>query len=133
MATKKKSKQPTSEQPKTVVESGDILANNETPIIVEPDAPVVIEPEIKKQPEGKKNASKFNIGDIVYISKDTDSDLRGVGLFPQHKKYTYTVEDYNPLTGTYTIRRLNALLHLKGDHLLSPEEKAHDSLNKIQY
>lgn len=110
-----------------------VIEPEEEEVKVEPEEEVKVEPKVKKKSEESKNAPKFKIGDIVYITRNTEADLRGVGLFPQHKKYTYTVEDYNPLTDTYTIRRLNAVLYLRGDHLLSPDEKAHDSLHKAQY
>jgi hypothetical protein len=89
------------------------------------------EPVIKQKP--KQKTQRFNIGDIVYIKKDADSDLNGFKLFPQYKKYTYTVEDYNENTGVYTLRRLNLSLKLKEGLILAPSERAHDSLNRRQF
>ena len=99
-------------------------------------APVVVEAEVEATPEVEKKkeiSPKFKTGDIVYIGKAVESDLNGVGLFPQHKKYTYTVEAYDAKADIYTIRRLNALLLLKGEDLLSPDEKGHDPLHRVQY
>ena len=78
-------------------------------------------------------ALKAKIGDIVYVSKDADTDLNGFKLFPQYKKYTYTVEDYNPVSDVYSLRRANLLLSLKGEFIVRPEERAHDSINRMQF
>lgn len=86
--------------------------------------------EVKKQEEIKP---KFNIGDIVFISKEAEADLNGFKLFPPYKKYTYTVEAYEPKSDVYTLRRLNLSLRLKGELILAPGERAHDALNKKQY
>lgn len=78
-------------------------------------------------------APKAKIGDIVYVSKEADTDLNGFKLFPQYKKYTYTVEDYNPNTDVYTLRKLNLSLSLNGEFIVRPEERAHDSINRMQF
>ena len=91
----------------------------------------VTEEEIKVTPVQKK--AKFSIGDIVFISKDADTDLNGFKLFPQYKKYTYTVEAYDEKSGVYSLRRLNLSLSLKEDLILAPDERAHDSLNRRQF
>lgn len=88
--------------------------------------------EAKKQEE-KEIKPKFNIGDIVFISKEAEADLNGFKLFPPYKKYTYTVEAYEPKSDVYTLRRLNLSLRLKGELILAPSERAHDALNKKQY
>ena len=76
---------------------------------------------------------KANVGEIVYVSKNADADLEGFKLFPEYKNYTYTVEAYDARTDIYSLRRLNLLLHLKGEHIVRPEERAHDKLNRIQF
>ena len=76
---------------------------------------------------------KYEIGSIVYIAKDAEADLNGFKLFPQYKKYTYTVEAYDDKSGVYTLRKLNLTLSLKEDSIVSPDERAHDSLNRKQF
>ena len=76
---------------------------------------------------------KYDIGNLVFVSKDADADLEGFKLFPQYKKYTYTVEAYDEDTGVYTLRRLNLALKLKEEFILAPNERAHDSLNRRQF
>ena len=100
----------------------------------------VIEENIQEEPEkieetSKKEAkkSKFNVGDIVYIKKDAEADLNGFKLFPQYKKYTYTVEAYDEKSGVYSLRRLNLSLRLPESLILAPDERAHDSLNRKQF
>lgn len=92
--------------------------------------------EDKKTPEDTKKSKqepKFKVGDLVFIHKDADADLNGFKLFPQYKKYTYTVEAYDADTDVYSLRRLNLSLKLKGELILAPSERAHDALNKKQY
>ena len=69
----------------------------------------------------------------MYISKDADADLNGFKLFPQYKKYTYTVEAYDAISGVYSLRRLNLSLKLKENDIVAPSERAHDSLNRKQF
>ena len=112
----------------------------ETP--VEP-AEVIEEIEPEKVEKPKKSTKKldpvpektqkFSVGDIVFISKEADTDLNGFKLFPQYKKYTYTVEAYDGNTGVYTLRRLNLSLRLKEGLILAPSERAHDSINRRQF
>ena len=91
--------------------------------------------ETKKDVETKKakKTNKFDIGDIVYINKSADTDLEGFKLFPQYKKYTYTVEAYDEKSGRYTLRRLNLALHLYEEDIVSPEERHEDSLVRRQF
>lgn len=89
--------------------------------------------DTKKEEKSKKIEPKFKVGDLVFIHKDADADLNGFKLFPQYKKYTYTVEAYNADTDVYTLRRLNLSLKLKSSLILAPSERAHDALNKKQY
>jgi len=76
---------------------------------------------------------KFPIGSIVFIAKDADADLNGFKLFPQYKKYTYTVEAYDAQNGVYTLRRLNLSLKLKEAEILAPREKEGNPLIQNQY
>lgn len=139
MASRKKStaKPQTSEKEPIVVEEKDILSEEEAKDLkpeetIDIKAPVV---EIKPAKKTKKveNEPKYPIGSIVYISKDADADLNGFKLFPQYKKYTYTVEAYNDDTGVYSLRRLNLSLRLKEELILAPSEKSDSSLMRRQF
>ena len=124
MASKKKTETPVVE---TITEK--------EPVIVE-EKDIIPEEEAKKlKPEEvvEVKQPKYSIGSIVYISKDADADLNGFKLFPQYKKYTYTVEAYDEDTGVYSLRRLNLSLKLKEELILAPSERAHDSLNRKQF
>lgn len=85
----------------------------------------------KQKTETKKQ--KFNTGDVVFIAKKAEADLNGFKLFPQYKKYAYTVEAYDQISGVYTLRRLNLSLRLPESLILAPEERAHDPLNRRQF
>ena len=139
MASRKKSNNSVKivEKEPVVIEEKDILTENEVKDlkpeeVVEVKAPVV---EIKPVKKTKKveNEPKYPIGSIVYISKDADADLNGFKLFPQYKKYTYTVEAYNDDTGVYSLRRLNLSLRLKEELILAPSEKSDSSLMRRQF
>ena len=139
MASRKKStaKPQMSEKEPIVVEEKNILPeeevkNLEPEEVIEVKAPIV---EIKPAKKTKKveNEPKYPIGSIVYISKDADADLNGFKLFPQYKKYTYTVEAYNDDTGVYSLRRLNLSLRLKEELILAPSEKSDSSLMRRQF
>lgn len=95
-------------------------------------APVEEVKEEKKKTEAKSK-QKYAIGSIVFISKDADTDLEGFKLFPQYKKYAYTVEAYNDDTGIYSLRRLNLSLKLKEAFIINPDERAHDIVNRRQF
>ena len=135
MPSKKKTETPV-ETP--VVET---ITEKEPVIIEEKD--IIPEEEAKKlKPEEVVDVKaykvevkqpKYSIGSIVYISKDAEADLNGFKLFPQYKKYTYTVEAYDEDTGVYSLRRLNLSLKLKEELILAPNERAHDSLNRKQF
>lgn len=144
MASRRKSTAKTSEiveKDPIIVEEKDILSeeevkNLEPEEIIDIKAPVVeIKPakKTKKVEEKTKNEPKYSIGSIVYISKDADADLNGFKLFPQYKKYTYTVEAYNDDTGVYSLRRLNLSLRLKEELILAPSEKSDSSLIRRQF
>lgn len=87
----------------------------------------------KKVEEKKEIEPKYKVGSIVYVAKDASVDLNGFKLFPQYKKYTYTVEAYDAVRGVYTLRRLNLSLRLKEDLIIAPNERAHDSINRRQF
>ena len=142
-STKKKTQAPVKEVKEEIIapveEVIEEIASEE--VIVEPEVPVK---EKKSKKSNKKimapiveeipvNEPKYRLGSIVYVAKDADADLNGFKLFPQYKKYTYTVEAYDQITGVYTLRRLNLSLKLKEAFVVSPEERAHDSINRKQF
>lgn len=87
----------------------------------------------KKSQKSSKKEPKYAVGSIVFVSKEADADLNGFKLFPQYKKYTYTVEAYDADTEVYSLRRLNLLLKLKEDLILAPHEKSGSALFQKQY
>lgn len=109
----------------------------ETPVeeieAIEPEKVEKPKKSTKKSDPVPEKTQKFSIGDIVFISKEADTDLNGFKLFPQYKKYTYTVEAYDENTGVYTLRRLNLSLKLQESFILAPSERAHDSINRRQF
>ena len=89
--------------------------------------------DVKKEEKKQEKAGKYAIGSIVYVAKDADADLNGFKLFPQYKKYTYTVEAYDAKSGVYSLRRLNLSLRLPESLIISPDERAHDMINRRQF
>ena len=89
--------------------------------------------DVKKEEKKQEKTGKYAIGSIVYVSKDADADLNGFKLFPQYKKYTYTVEAYDAKSGVYSLRRLNLSLSLPEALIISPGERAHDVINRKQF
>lgn len=87
----------------------------------------------KKTAKTTEKSPKYDIGSIVYVSRDAEADLNGFKLFPPYKKYTYTVEAYDAISGVYSLRRLNLSLRLKEVDIVAPSERAHDSLNRRQF
>ena len=135
MPSKKKTETPVetpvvetiTEKEPVIIEEKDIIPEEEAKKLKPEEVAEVKAPKVEvKQP-------KYSIGSIVYISKDADADLNGFKLFPQYKKYTYTVEAYDEDTGVYSLRRLNLSLKLKEELILAPSERAHDSLNRKQF
>lgn len=150
MASKKKvEKQPTSEEiiekEPVVVNENDIIPEEEAKDlapeeVTEVKAPeVIVEKEKKAEKKSEKAAKsiekspKYAVGSIVYVAKDAEADLNGFKLFPPYKKYTYTVEAYDAISGVYSLRRLNLSLKLKEANIVAPSERAHDSLNRRQF
>ena len=122
MASKKKVTKP--------AETQEIRAETTTPVVE------TVEKVVEKPKQEEKKAEKepkYKIGSIVFVSRDAEADLNGFKLFPQYKKYTYTVEAYDAISDVYTLRRLNLSLKLKEAFILAPEEKAHDPLNRKQF
>ena len=131
MSSKKKTETPVvetiTEKEPVIVEEKDIIPEEEAKKLKPEEVVEVKAPKVEvKQP-------KYSIGSIVYISKDADADLNGFKLFPQYKKYTYTVEAYDEISGVYSLRRLNLSLKLKEELILAPSERAHDPLNRKQF
>lgn len=120
--------------------SEEIVAKVDTP--VEETVTEVKKEEITVEEKPKKTTKKakveeklpkYSIGSIVYVAKTAQADLNGFKLFPQYKKYTYTVEAYDKDTGVYSLRRLNLSLKLKEADIIAPSERAHDPLNRRQF
>ncbi len=110
----------------------------ETPVVEETVVETEEKPVEKAKPAPKKEEKtekepKYKIGSIVFVSRDAEADLNGFKLFPQYKKYTYTVEAYDAISDVYTLRRLNLSLRLKEAFILAPDERAHDPLNRRQF
>jgi hypothetical protein len=120
MATKKKTTKKVEEIEVTPVEE----VKEETTPVVE---------EVKETKKKSEKTPKYPIGSIVYVSKEADADLNGFKLFPQYKKYTYTVEAYDAKSGVYSLRRLNLSLSLPEALIISPDERAHDMINRKQF
>lgn len=151
MASKKKvtkSEQEIIEKEPVVINENDIIPEEEAKDlkkeeVIDVKAPeVIVEPEKtekkstkseKKSTKTTEKAPKYSVGSIVYVAKDAEADLNGFKLFPPYKKYTYTVEAYDAITGVYSLRRLNLSLKLKEADIVAPSERAHDSLNRRQF
>ena len=153
MASKKKvEKQPTSkeivEKEPVVINENDIIPEEEAKSITpeevtEVKAPEVIVEKEKTEKKAEKKSEKvaksiekspkYAVGSIVYVAKDAEADLNGFKLFPPYKKYTYTVEAYDAISGVYSLRRLNLSLKLKEANIVAPSERAHDPLNRRQF
>lgn len=153
MASKKKvEKQPTSkeivEKEPVAINENDIIPEEEAKNIASEEVTEVKAPEVtvekektekkaeKKSEKAAKSiekSPKYSVGSIVYVAKDAEADLNGFKLFPPYKKYTYTVEAYDAISGVYSLRRLNLSLKLKEANIVAPSERAHDSLNRRQF
>ena len=129
MATKKK----TTEKVEEIKEEVTPIEEIKTEEIKEEVTPIEEVKKEEKKLEKKEKTPKYAIGSIVYVSKDADADLNGFKLFPQYKKYTYTVEAYDAKSGVYSLRRLNLSLSLPEALIISPDERAHDMINRKQF
>lgn len=150
MASKKKTtknKEIIEKEP-VVINENDIISEEEAKNIApeevtEVKAPeVIIEKEKTEKKVEKKSAKtieksekspKYPVGSIVYVAKEAEADLNGFKLFPPYKKYTYTVEAYDAISGVYSLRRLNLSLRLKEADIVAPHERAHDPINRRQF
>lgn len=143
------------EEVEEIVENTPVIEETETPVeqveekteqpVKEPEkTEAVAMPEAEEKPKKTKKAEpapkieekpapKYRIGSVVFVSKDAQADLNGFKLFPPYKKYTYTVEAYNDVTGVYSLRRLNLSLKLKEADIVAPHEKSGDSLTRRQF
>lgn len=121
-------------KPEIIEETQEIIAEEVTPVAeVTPVVEEVVEKPKKETKKTEEKQPKHKIGSIVFVARNAEADLNGFKLFPQYKKYTYTVEAYDADTGVYTLRRLNLSLKLKEAFILAPDEKAHDPLNRKQF
>lgn len=127
MASRKKSK------PVITENENESVKNILTEDITEVKAPVVTPTPTPVNTKNTKKTPKYAIGSIVFVSKEAEADLNGFKLFPPYKKYTYTVEAYDEITGVYSLRRLNLSLKLKEADIVAPSERAHDPLNRKQF
>jgi hypothetical protein len=128
MASKKKAEK--IEKPEIIEQPVEEIVEKQEEIVETVEKPVE---KPKKEEKKAEKEPKYKIGSIVYVSRDAEADLNGFKLFPQYKKYTYTVEAYDAISDVYTLRRLNLSLRLKEAFILAPEERAHDSLNRRQF
>ena len=113
----------------------EIVAEEEivTPVEEVKTEEVAVVGEAETKEVKKEKGPKYPIGSIVYIHKDAKADLNGFSLFPQYKKYTYTVEAYDAKSGVYSLRRLNLSLRLPESLIINPDERAHDMVNRRQF
>ena len=120
---------------KKVTKKEEIATEEEITPVEEVKEEITPVEEVKEEKTTKKEEKKpkYPIGSIVYVSKDADADLNGFKLFPQYKKYTYTVEAYDAKSGVYSLRRLNLSLSLPEALIISPDERAHDMINRKQF
>ena len=130
MASKKK--KIVTQEP-VIVEEQNILTEEEVKEL-QPEEIIEVEaPEVIIEPKTNTKTPKYELGAIVFVSKDAEADLNGFKLFPQYKKCTYTVEAYDADTEVYSLRRLNLSLKLKEEFILAPSERAHDPINRRQF
>ena len=132
-STKKKVEAPVEEiKEEVVVDETPVV--EEAPVVEEKPKKIEEKPKKSKKVEPKKEITpKYPIGSIVFIAKDADADLNGFKLFPQYKKYTYTVEAYDEKSDVYILRRLNLSLRLQSKFILAPGEKSDSLLVRKQY
>ena len=140
MASKKKSEIITENEPVIIEENTETIKNTEdVPEKTAPTEEIIEKPvqkttkKSKKTEETVEKGPKYKIGSIVFVAKDAEADLNGFKLFPQYKKYTYTVEAYDAISEVYSLRRLNLSLSLKEADIVAPHERAHDPINRRQF
>lgn len=118
------------EQDPVIINENDIIPEEKAKTLKSDEITDVKAPKVVIE---KAKMPKYTVGSIVYVSKDADADLNGFKLFPQYKKYTYTVEAYDAESDVYSLRRLNLSLKLPEALIISPEERAHDVINRRQF
>lgn len=134
MASKKKSRGPVKVPTEEILENVNNPVVEEEHLIIEtPDIPAKRPNKPVKEPNRPAPGPKYPIGSIVFISKNADADLNGFKLFPQYKKYTYTVEAYDDEKSIYSLRRLNLSLKLKEADIVAPSEREASPLARKQY
>ena len=150
MASRKKSTKSEEiiEKEPVVINESDIIPEEEAKNIAPEEVTEVKAPEVivekektEKKAEKKtekavkstEKSPKYPVGSIVYVAKEAEADLNGFKLFPPYKKYTYTVEAYDAISGVYSLRRLNLSLRLKEADIVAPHERAHDPINRRQF
>ena len=136
MATKKKTTKKETEikeETTPVEEIKEEIKEEVTPVETIKEEVKETKKPIKKEEKKSEKTPKYSIGSIVYVSKEADADLNGFKLFPQYKKYTYTVEAYDAKSDVYSLRRLNLSLSLPEALIISPDERAHDMINRKQF
>lgn len=150
MASKKKTTKSEEiiEKEPVVINENDIISEEEAKNIAPEEVTEVKAPEViveKEKTEKKvekksekavkstEKSPKYPVGSIVYVAKEAEADLNGFKLFPPYKKYTYTVEAYDAISGVYSLRRLNLSLRLKEADIVAPHERAHDPINRRQF
>lgn len=121
------------EMAKKVIKKEEIDTEEKITPVEEETTSVEDVKDVKKEEKKQEKTGKYAIGSIVYVSKEADADLNGFKLFPQYKKYTYTVEAYDAKSGVYSLRRLNLSLSLPESLIISPDERAHDMINRRQF
>ena len=143
MATKRKTvkiEDATDLHDEIVTSTGDIkdtdvpaITSEETEVSKEAVYTSKTDVPVQKKSKNIGKMPKYAVGSIVFVAKNAEADLNGFKLFPQYKKYTYTVEAYDAITEVYSLRRLNLSLRLKETDIVAPDERAHDSLNRRQF
>lgn len=146
MASKKKTTKSEEiiEKEPVVINENDIIPEEEAKNLAPEEVTEVKTPEVivekektekksEKAAKSTEKSPKYAVGSIVYVAKDAEADLNGFKLFPPYKKYTYTVEAYDAISGVYSLRRLNLSLRLKEADIVAPHERAHDPINRRQF
>ena len=146
MASKKKTTKSEEiiEKEPVVINENNIIPEEEAKNLAPEEVTEVKTPEVIVEKEKKTTKSaktteklekspKYPVGSIVYVAKEAEADLNGFKLFPPYKKYTYTVEAYDAISGVYSLRGLNLSLRLKEADIVAPHERAHDPINRRQF
>ena len=128
MASKKKAEK--IEKPEIIEQPVEEIVEKQEEIVETVEKPVE---KPKKEEKKAEKEPKYKIGSIVYVSREAEADLNGFKLFPQYKKYTYTVEAYDGENDVNSLRRLNLSLKLKEADIVAPNERETSPLVRKQY